>query len=167
MDAPTETVEAPAVVDLLRSEVRTWEGTPHRLGGQNRSGVDCSGFVMRVYDDVFGLSLPRTTEDQAQEGREVSASSLVPGDLVFFRTAPKTRHVGIYLSDGEFAHASSSDGVRVSHLDEPYWRRTYWMSRRVLDGDDVSMTPGARSDEELEEVDSAAESPTRAARTGW
>lgn len=117
---------------LIRDEVRTWEGTPHEWGGATRAGADCSGFVMRVYDDLFGLSIPRTTEDQARLGEKVSSRSLMPGDLVFFRTGPKLRHVGVYLSDGEFAHASSSRGVSISNLESEYWQRAYWMSRRVL-----------------------------------
>lgn len=114
-------------------EIRTWDGTPHIWGGETRAGVDCSAFVMRIYADALGVDLPRTTEAQAQLGRPVSPSELTTGDLVFFRTAPKTRHVGIYLRDGEFAHAGASEGVTRSHLSTDYWQRTYWMSRRLLE----------------------------------
>ena len=135
-------LDADELESQLRSEVRSWEGTPHRWGGETRAGADCSGFVMRVYQDALGLTLPRTTEDQARVGRAISEDVLAPGDLVFFRTAPKTRHVGVYLSDGEFAHASTSGGVRISALDEDYWQRTYWMSRRVLSNSrPVAMRP--------------------------
>lgn len=125
-------VENPVLEARLRAEVRTWDGTPHVWGGASRAGADCSGFVMRVFEDALEFNLPRTTEEQALVGDRVSENALSPGDLVFFRTAPKTRHVGIYLSNGEFAHASSSEGVQISALDSDYWKRTYWMSRRVL-----------------------------------
>lgn len=123
---PTSDVEL-----RLRSEYDRWRGTPHVLGGTTSRGLDCSAFVQRVYADAFNMHLPRTTEDQVRIGRKVSARDLAPGDLVFFRPS-KTRHVGIYLSGGEFAHVSSSDGVTISQLDLPYWRNAYWTSRRVL-----------------------------------
>lgn len=93
--------------------------------------MDCSAFVQRVFADAFDIRLPRTTESQVTHGRRISRGDLQPGDLVFFRPA-KTRHVGIYLNDGEFAHASSSEGVTISNLDLDYWRDAYWMSRRIL-----------------------------------
>lgn len=171
------TSHSPALEARLRQEVRTWDGTPHVWGGETRAGTDCSGFVMRVYEDVLGITLPRSTEEQAREGREVAVRALVPGDLIFFRTAPKTRHVGIYLSDGEFAHASSSEGVRVSRLEEDYWQRTYWMSRRVVTGagamplvavSDASETPSIEPrpapDEPVQHAGSA-DGPTM--RMGW
>ena len=161
----------------LRQEVRTWEGTPHVWGGESRAGADCSGFVMRLYQDVLGISLPRTTESQALEGQKVSSRALQPGDLVFFRTAPKTRHVGIYLSDGEFAHASSSAGVRVSELDEEYWQNTFWMSRRIVSaGALASSSDAVRPDQiaspvELPEEEEKEAPPPRlpveTARMGW
>ncbi len=116
----------------LLAELERWEGTPHRWGGLDHRGIDCSGLVVRVYRDAFGLTLPRTTEAQARIGRPVSRQALQAGDLVFFRLDRKNRHVGIYLGDGRFFHAASSTGVTVSHLDEPYWRRHYWKARRVL-----------------------------------
>ncbi len=116
----------------LRAEEQAWHGTPYRYGGVSRDGIDCSGFVMTVYQDLFGMPLPRTTTGQVEAGEAVSADALQAGDLVFFRTSRKTRHVGIYLGDGEFAHASTSQGVTTSRLDNTYWRRTYWTSRRIL-----------------------------------
>lgn len=131
--APTATSsEAAPTESLLRAEVERWRGTPHVYGGESRDGLDCSAFVRNVYDTVFGVSLPRTTSEQAEAGRPVE-NGLQAGDLVFFRPAAKTRHVGIYLSRGEFAHVSSSDGVTVSRIAEPYWRDAYWTSRRILD----------------------------------
>lgn len=119
-----------ALEQQLRSAVHKWVGTPHRMGGTDHSGVDCSGFVQRLFRDLFGLQLPRTTADQVQYGQKIQI--LQTGDLVFFRTSRNVRHVGIYLGGGEFAHASKTSGVMVSRMDEQYWRDTYWTARRVL-----------------------------------
>lgn len=116
----------------LRAEVEEWRGTPYVIGGNSRSGIDCSGLVQTFYADLFDVDLPRTTEDQVRQGRAVAKDDLQTGDLVFFRPTGRTRHVGIYLSDGAFAHASTSRGVTISHLDRSYWRRSYWTARRVL-----------------------------------
>ena len=116
---------------VLRTEVETWRGTPHQWGGTDRGGADCSGFVMTLYRDLFDADVPRTTIQQAKAGAGVRRSALQPGDLVFFRPTRKTRHVGVYLGEGEFAHASSSVGVTVSRLEQPYWRRIYWRARRL------------------------------------
>lgn len=123
---------APPLEQRLRATVNQWNGTPHRMGGTDRSGVDCSGFVQRVYDDLFGIQLPRTTAAQVHRGINISNSQLRPGDLVFFLPSRTLRHVGIYLGDGQFAHASKTNGVMISRIDEPYWRRAYWTARRVL-----------------------------------
>lgn len=147
--------ERPAVDEAtLRAEVDQWMGTPHRLGGLDRHGVDCSGFVLRVYRTLYGLDLPRVTEDQVRTGTPVPRLSLRTGDLVFFRLSRKTRHVGIYLTDGEFAHASSSQGVMISRLTEPYWDRVYWTARRLLP---TSGTPPIAADT----------APPPARRAGW
>lgn len=121
----------------LRSAAAEWSGTPHEWGGSSLDGVDCSGLVQSVYDSQFRVSVPRTTEEQAMTGQTVSRSTLQPGDLVFFRLAKtsKNRHVGIYISEKEFLHASSSSGVRVSSLDTSYWTERWWQARRVLTTD--------------------------------
>lgn len=124
--------EAEALAQRLRSEALRWEGTPHHLGGSSRQGADCSGLVKTVYADLFALDLPRTTSEQVQTGAEVRRDAWQPGDLVFFQISPRTRHVGIYVGDGEFFHVSSSRGATVSRLDAPYWRDRYWTARRVL-----------------------------------
>ncbi len=113
-------------------EALQWEGTPHRMGGTSRHGVDCSGFVMTLYKKLFHVRLPRTTKDQARVGKWVPVEALKPGDLVFFHPPRKVRHVGIYLGDGQFVHVSSLRGVTISNLDTPYYRETYWTARRIL-----------------------------------
>lgn len=122
------------VESRLESAASEWAGTPHKWGGSSSAGVDCSGLVQSVYDTQFQVSVPRTTEQQARTGRAVSRSTLQPGDLVFFRIAStaKKRHVGIYISNDEFLHASSSEGVTISSLDQSYWSDRWWQARRVL-----------------------------------
>lgn len=120
-----------AVKESLYQQFRLWEGTPYDLGGLNLSGVDCSGFVYVTYRDRLGWHLPRTTERQARIGREIAREDLRAGDLVFFKTGFKVRHVGMYLEDGRFLHASTSRGVIISSLLNPYWEEAYWHSRRV------------------------------------
>jgi probable lipoprotein NlpC len=133
VDAP-----APTAGDLrrlerrLRTEVKRWQGTPHRMGGATRRGIDCSGFVQRLYRDIFDWRIPRSTALQVQSGRPVGKSHLRTGDLVFFKVPDKGRHVGIYLGEAEFAHASTSRGVTVSSLADRYWRQVYWTARRYL-----------------------------------
>ncbi len=121
------------VEQWLRSEVQMWEGTPHQMGGETRQGIDCSGFVQRLYRDIFGQQIPRTTHLQVKSGQKIKKRYLRTGDLVFFKCAFKKRHVGIYLSQEEFAHVSASQGVTISSLQNPYWRQTYWTARRYLD----------------------------------
>lgn len=116
----------------LRAEAEHWKAVRHRLGGIGSTGVDCSGFVMMIYDKLFGIHLPRTTEKLARIGSSVPKSRLQPGDLVFFMPGRNNGHVGIYLNNGEFVHASTRRGVTISRMNTPYWRNAYWTSRRVL-----------------------------------
>lgn len=111
----------------------TWRGTPHAWGGLSRNGVDCSGYIWHTYRDLFGQSLPRTTLAQAQLGQRVSRAELREGDLVFFKIGRGRRHAGIYIGNGRFAHASYSKGVTISALNNSYWKRHYWQSRRLLE----------------------------------
>jgi cell wall-associated NlpC family hydrolase len=120
----------------LRFEVRQWEGTPHKMGGAGHQGIDCSGFVQRLYRNVFGRHIPRSTSLQVKSGRPVGKDRLRTGDLVFFRLPHKGRHVGIYLGRSEFAHASTSKGVIISSLQDRFWRRSYWTARRYLNPSD-------------------------------
>ncbi len=119
--------------EQLVFEVDRWLGSRYRYGGTGASGFDCSGFVRRVFADAFDHHLPRTTRGQMREGDSVRRGDLNVADLVFFRTGRRTDHVGIYLGDGEFAHASSSSGVMISHLGESYWNKAYRSARRVMD----------------------------------
>lgn len=116
----------------LRVAADRWRGTPHRMGGSDRRGVDCSGLVQRMYQDLFGIQLPRTARQQSARGVRIKRSKLKPGDLVFFKPPGKLDHVGIYLGRGDFVHTSSRRGVTVSRLEASYWKKHYWTARRIL-----------------------------------
>ncbi|MAR90057.1 MAG: NlpC/P60 family protein [Pseudomonadota bacterium] len=118
--------------DRLSRHFRQWQGVPHRMGGMTKGGIDCSGFVVVTYRDVFGLRLPRSTDQLADLGTEVPLHRVRVGDLLLFKTGFKQRHVGIYLGNGEFIHASSSQGVATSNVHSDYWADAYRQTRRVL-----------------------------------
>ena len=115
----------------LYAQHREWRGTRYALGGMSKRGIDCSGLVQTTYREHLGIELPRTTEYQALVGKAIRRSDLRAGDLVFFKTGRKLRHVGIYIEDGKFFHASTSKGVMISRLTDYYWRDKYWHARRV------------------------------------
>lgn len=150
---PTQTRTAEAVETDLRAAAEEWRGVPQEWGGTTKEGVDCSGLVQHVYDTKFQLALPRTTDRQVQTGTQVSRSALQPGDLVFFRHNRKDYHVGIYLSDGEFLHTSTEEGVTVTPLDRPYWDRRWWQARRLLD---LSGAPRRVASDSLQTGDSGS-----------
>lgn len=116
----------------LRVAADRWRGTPHRMGGRDRRGVDCSGLVQRMYQDLFDIQLPRTARQQSTSGLRVKRRDLKPGDLVFFNPPGKLDHVGIYLGRGDFVHTSSKKGVTVSRMDSSYWKKHFWTARRIL-----------------------------------
>lgn len=118
--------------EVLLAEHERWLGTPYRLGGESRRGIDCSALIQAIYRERFDTDLPRTTSQQVNEGQRIERSALKAGDLVFFRPPGTYRHAGIYVGDGFFLHASSSQGVALSRLDNSYWRRYYWQARRPL-----------------------------------
>ena len=106
-------------------------GRPYQEAGMGRNGFDCSGLVSRVYAEA-GRPLPHSSFIQYQAGNPVSRAALVPGDLVFFQTvSPGPSHVGIYVGNDQFIHASYSRGVVVSSIDEPYFRDRYLGARRI------------------------------------
>ncbi|MEZ3498779.1 C40 family peptidase [Pantoea sp. KPR_PJ] len=121
------------VVAQLNDQLSAWRGTPYRYGGMSRGGVDCSGFVYLTMRDKFDLQLPRSTRAQSDTGTRISKADLQPGDLVFFKTGRGENglHVGIYDSDNAFIHASTSQGVIRSSLDNVYWRKAFWQARRI------------------------------------
>ncbi len=127
----TEVSESQTVKDKIYRQYQQWKGTRYQYGGLSKAGIDCSGFVYLTYREQLGIEIPRSTKYQCQVGKEIDRSELRPGDLVFFRISSKGRHVGIYLEDDKFLHASTKRGVIISSLDDTYWKDAYWHSRRV------------------------------------
>lgn len=121
----------PLVKKTLYAQYNQWKNTRYQMGGLSRSGIDCSGFVQVTFRTKLGVVLPRSTEFQAQLGESVHKDQLRAGDLVFFKTGMTDRHVGVYLEDGKFLHASTSQGVTISGLDESYWKSAYWKAKRL------------------------------------
>ncbi len=119
------------VLPLLRAQAERWRGVPYRLGGSSETGVDCSAFVQITFRSRLGVDLPRTTEALAREGERVDRSELQAGDLVFFKTGFRQRHVGIYMGGKRFLHASTSRGVMTSSMNNVYWKERYWKARRI------------------------------------
>lgn len=113
-------------------EANKWLGTPHRLGGLDRGGIDCSGFTKRVCQAVAGITLPHNSAQQFACGTTVSAAALRAGDLVFFSEPGKgVFHVGLSLGGERFIHASTRRGVVVSSLREPYYAGRFCGAKRL------------------------------------
>lgn len=115
----------------LYEQFHEWQGVRYQLGGLSKQGIDCSGFVFVTYKSKLGVKLPRTAKLQSKLGTEIHKNNLATGDLVFFKTGRFTKHVGIYLEENKFLHASLSRGVTISRLDNVYWRSNYWKSVRI------------------------------------
>lgn len=120
------------VKSRIMEQYGDWKGVRYRLGGDNKRGIDCSAFVQRTFREQFGLNLPRSTSKQQDTGMGISRNKLKPGDLVLFRAGSAGRHVGIYLGNDHFVHASTSSGVMISSLNDSYWKSRYREARRVL-----------------------------------
>ncbi len=119
--------------DELTDNIISLLGTPYVYGGEDKNGMDCSAFVKRIYSDVFQVSLPRTTKEQMQLGIEIQLENIKLGDLIFFNTSNEVpSHVGIYIEDNLFAHASVSFGVTISSLESSYYKKTYITTKRIL-----------------------------------
>lgn len=117
-------------VKKLTHQYNDWRGVKYQEGGMSKKGIDCSAFVHLTYKQKLYKDIPRSTELLSESGKKISLKSIRPGDVVFFKTGFKARHVGIYMGKGDFIHASSSRGVMKSNLNNPYWSDAYWMSRR-------------------------------------
>ena len=126
--------KSPEERSLFVRVVKTFLGVPYRLGGATLKGIDCSAFVKRIYE-IFNTQLPRTTWEQFRIGKKVGKGDLEEGDLVFFKVPTRranNRHVGIYIGNNEFVHASSRNReVRVDSLEAPYFSKRFINGIRV------------------------------------
>jgi lipoprotein Spr len=112
--------------------VYDWIGTPYRFGGDSRRGIDCSAFTKELYSEVFNLDIKRSSRDIFSMVSPVSKDELKEGDLVFFKIhSRRISHIGIYLGNNRFAHASSR-GVAISSLDDSYYSRYFYKGGRLL-----------------------------------
>lgn len=114
-----------------------WYGTRYRLGGTTKNGIDCSAFTQMLFSVVYGQNLPRTAREQYQNSNRISRTKLREGDLIFFKTRRSISHVGIYLQNNKFVHASTSGGVTISDFFDPYWTRKFAGAGRIDDGSGV------------------------------
>jgi cell wall-associated NlpC family hydrolase len=122
------------LADSLESAVASYIGSPYRAGGMSRSGFDCSGFVCKIFMEVFKIELPRSSSQMKNCGRRITLRNGSAGDLVFFRNhrIGRINHVGIYMGKGRFVHASAKQGVTYSNLNEPYYLKRLAMIRRIF-----------------------------------
>ena len=131
-DMPDNIGSSSAIVHRILTGAMQYMGVPYIFGGSTPYGFDCSGYVQYVFAQA-GISIPRTADVQFEVGTPVSTEELLPGDLVFFETYTYgASHVGIYVGDGDFIHASSSGGVKISSLGSSYYKTHYIGSRRIV-----------------------------------
>jgi hypothetical protein len=119
--------------NVLMENIMDWLGTPYRFGGQSNRAIDCSAFTQRMFLETCDIELPRTARTQIKVGTHVDRRNLQFGDLIFFNTYSRrfASHVGIYLGDNLFAHASSRYGVTVTSLESTYYKKRFIEGRRI------------------------------------
>jgi lipoprotein Spr len=118
----------------MYSFIYDWLGTPYRLGGDSQKGVDCSGFAYNLYEKTFNTIIGSNSRNIFSMVDPINKIDLKEGDLVFFKIHSKSiSHVGVYIGDNKFAHASSSKGVMISNLQEAYWQRYFYKGGRILE----------------------------------
>ena len=117
----------------LLQKIDEWWGTPYCLGGNSKNCVDCSYFTLDVMQNIYNVNLKRTAAEQYEQSTKIEWSDLKEGDLIFFKTEGRRTisHVGIYLTNNKFAHASTSQGVTISDLADPYWQKRLYSLGRV------------------------------------
>jgi hypothetical protein len=124
--------EVEAIQNLwLVKQVDEWMGTRYRLGGSTKMGIDCSALMQVLFASVYGIALPRTSKEQFNISTKVSREDIKEGDLIFFNTTGGVSHVGFYIQNNKFVHASTTGGVTISDLDEEYWSRKFLCVRRI------------------------------------
>jgi hypothetical protein len=117
--------------DKLFEYITQWWAVPCRIGGTGMNGIDCSGFVKGIIQNTYKIELPRTSREQADFSTSISKDELEEGDLVFFNTKGGISHVGMYLNNNKFVHASTSSGVIISDLNETYWKKRFVKAGRI------------------------------------
>lgn len=118
------TVEQLNNVPLLK-QIEKWWGTRYCMGGSTENCIDCSAFTQAILLDVYSIWMPRTAREQFSTTERIKRNDLMEGDLVFFKSGRHISHVGIFLTNEKFVHASSSNGVIISDLNDSYWKSRY------------------------------------------
>lgn len=117
----------------LLLDIDYWWGTKYCLGGSTEDCTDCSAFTQNLMREVYAINIPRTAREQYDNSEHIKKGELQEGDLVFFQTSRRgISHVGVYVANNKFAHASASSGVTISDLDDTYWKKRYRAAGRVL-----------------------------------
>lgn len=112
--------------------INEWYGVPYKYAGKDKTGIDCSGLASTLYLVVFQKKISPSTKALVDEVKKIASSDLKEGDLVFFNIESKqASHVGVYLQNNKFVHASSKKGVMISDLNEPYFKKYYLSAGRV------------------------------------
>lgn len=132
MNTPANLTEISKLLNVNESQLKNkslyhfivdWYGTPYKFGGNNQNGIDCSGFTNILFNEIYNIQLPRISRDIAEKVKRKYTKDLKEGDLVFFSfgNSGVVNHVGVYLHNNNFVHASTSRGVIISNLSEPYY----------------------------------------------
>ena len=121
LNTPAEQVKNTKMFEFIDE----WYGTPYRLGGTTKKGIDCSAFTQFLFTSVYSVSIPRTAKEQYNLTSRISRTELKEGDLIFFNTRGGVSHVGVYLQNNNFVHASTSGGVTISDVFDEYWGRKF------------------------------------------
>ena len=130
-DTSTLSSQLPKKTQVFSDFYNEWKNVKYKMGGTSKSGIDCSAFTQKIYKEKFDITIPRTTVTQVNIGTEVKKSELIPGDLVFFKTSKTDKHVGVYVGDNKFLHASIK-GIQYTSMDKPFYKKNYWTSRRIM-----------------------------------
>lgn len=128
MDVDVESLKNISLLGFIED----WFGTRYRYGGETKRGIDCSALTGTLLLAVYGFAVPRTARQQYKASERILKEELKEGDLVFFNTTGGVSHVGLYLENNYFLHASSSEGVTISNLDENYFSRRYVGAGRII-----------------------------------
>jgi probable lipoprotein NlpC len=128
----TVTEQTVIPVSSLKKTIDSYLRVPYKLNGQTRSGMDCSGFVWRVFTDMGHTDFPRTSSAAlCKMGTRVLLRNVQPGDLIFFRRFARINHVAIFVEENTFAHASSGAGVSYSNFNNGFFKKHFYCVRRI------------------------------------